>query len=297
MGISSQHLKVFLNEHLYKPLNGRFLSFGAQSVFIDAAEVAKLFESFGLPFDYRKVSPDTSTHRRMPNGISDKSVFEQFQNLQYESSDYSDYERAARIIDLNFPIPEDMHSQFDIVYSGGVLDNIFNPAQALINLHHLLKPGGRAIIFEACVFHAGVYCGMSPEWFFSFFSVNDYLDVQSFVEVRRSAKSQHVYSADLFSFSPYFTRTENYNYIDGINSIGGQMYNIVVAEKSESRIKLKIPMQSHYMSSDSVDWRLKWHEYKNSKRRPLPVDLIKKDTELPPLPLLSDHFCYIGSGF
>jgi SAM-dependent methyltransferase len=296
MGLASQQLKVFLHEHKHKPLTGRMLSFGAQSIFIGANEVANLFSSFGLPFNTEKVSLDTSTYRRKEGGISDKSVFEQFSNLTYESSDYSNYENATRILDLNFPVPEELHHKYDIIYSGGVLDNIFNPAQALINLHNLLKPGGRAIIFEACVFHAGVYCGMSPEWFFSFFSVNDYDDVQSYVEVRRSTKSQHIYSADLFSFSPYFTRVDNYNYVDGINAIGGQMYNIVIAEKSIKSGQLKIPTQSHYLSNDSIDWRLKYDKYKNSQRSALPVEIIKTGSDAPQLPLLSDHFQYIGSG-
>lgn len=59
-----------------------------------------------------------------------------------DSFDYSDYEQATRIWDMNGPAPEEALAQYDFVFDGGTLEHIFNYAGALREAMALVKPGG-----------------------------------------------------------------------------------------------------------------------------------------------------------
>jgi hypothetical protein len=52
---------------------------------------------------------------------------------------------VERIVDLNRPVPEDLHGQFDIVLDPGTLEHCFNIGQAFENIVRCLKPKGTVI--------------------------------------------------------------------------------------------------------------------------------------------------------
>lgn len=90
---------------------------------------------------------------------------------QVSSVDYSTYENATIIHDMNSPIPEQFFNQFDAVIDGGTLEHIFNTPVALQNLANLTKPGGSIFITVP----SNNLCGhgfyqFSPELFFRYFS-------------------------------------------------------------------------------------------------------------------------------
>lgn len=62
-----------------------------------------------------------------------------------ETLDFSDYEGASIIQDLNAPIPDDLDQQFDFIFDGGTIEHVFNVPQALESVFRMLKPGGRFI--------------------------------------------------------------------------------------------------------------------------------------------------------
>src|SRR5690606_18138908 len=85
--------------------------------------------------------------------------------------DYSAYEGAAVIHDLNQPVPGALHERFDAVIDGGALEHIFNFPVALSNLMNMTKPGGRVFLFLP----ANNLCGhgfyqFSPELMFRVFT-------------------------------------------------------------------------------------------------------------------------------
>ncbi len=91
------------------------------------------------------------------------------QNL--ETMDYSAYEGATIVHDLNTPVPESLHGQFDAVIEAGSLEHIFNFPMAVRNLMRMVKVGGR--IFLTTV--ANNFCGhgfyqFSPELMYRIFS-------------------------------------------------------------------------------------------------------------------------------
>lgn len=85
--------------------------------------------------------------------------------------DYSSYENATIIHDMNLPIPKHFANQFDAVIDGGSLEHIFNVPMALQNIAKVTKPGGSIFITVP----SNNLCGhglyqFSPELFFRYFS-------------------------------------------------------------------------------------------------------------------------------
>lgn len=85
--------------------------------------------------------------------------------------DYSDYEGAQLIHDLNTPVPEAWHGRYDAVIDGGTLEHIFGFPTAIANLMRMVRPGGRLFLFLP----ANNLCGhgfyqFSPELMFRVFT-------------------------------------------------------------------------------------------------------------------------------
>jgi len=64
---------------------------------------------------------------------------------QMEAMDFSDYEGATVLHDLNRPIPAELEGQFDFIFDGGTIEHVFNVPVALENVFRMLKPGGRFV--------------------------------------------------------------------------------------------------------------------------------------------------------
>ena len=98
-------------------------------------------------------------------------LFELLGAIKIDSLDYSDYEQASVIHDLNFQLPEYLKNRYSVVFDGGTLEHVFNFPEALKSCMDMLKPGGHFI----SVTPANNQCGhgfyqLSPELFFSVFS-------------------------------------------------------------------------------------------------------------------------------
>jgi SAM-dependent methyltransferase len=90
---------------------------------------------------------------------------------QVSTVDYSTYENATIVHDMNSPISEQFFNKFDAVIDGGTLEHVFNIPVALQNLANVTKPGGSIFITVP----SNNLCGhglyqFSPELFFRYFS-------------------------------------------------------------------------------------------------------------------------------
>jgi hypothetical protein len=84
-----------------------------------------------------------------------------------EAIDYSDYEGAERLWNLNEPVPEDWHQQYDVIIDGGTLEHVFQATVALSSLMQMLKPGGRLFLASPTNNHCGHgFYQFSPEFFY-----------------------------------------------------------------------------------------------------------------------------------
>ena len=100
-----------------------------------------------------------------------------------DSVDASSYEQATILHDMNSPLPQQYHRQFDTAIDGGCCEHVFNVTQALWNCSMLCKPGGQIIhILPANNFCGHGFWQFSPELFFALYSTsNGYADTEVFL--------------------------------------------------------------------------------------------------------------------
>lgn len=58
------------------------------------------------------------------------------------SLDFSPFEQAQLIHDLNFPVPPELSQRFDVIFDGGTLEHVFNIPMAFQNIRIMLKKDG-----------------------------------------------------------------------------------------------------------------------------------------------------------
>jgi|TARA_Y100000310_G_C20616202_1_gene780764 SAM-dependent methyltransferase len=99
--------------------------------------------------------------------------------------DYSDYENADIIHDMNQPVPESLWESFDVVIDGGTLEHIFNFPTAIKNCMMMVNKGGSIFIFSMANNHCGHgFYQFSPELFFRVFEENNGFNIRSVVLVK-----------------------------------------------------------------------------------------------------------------
>ncbi|MCL5670595.1 MAG: class I SAM-dependent methyltransferase [Acidobacteria bacterium] len=127
------------------------------------------------------------------SGYAEK-LFEYLGATTIESLDYSDYEGASLIYDMNRPLPAEMHERFDTVFDGGTLEHVFNFPVAIENMKGLLKIGGRAIMVTPAnnwLGH-GLY-QFSPELLYRVFSrrAGFEVEIMEMVEINSYPRPRH----------------------------------------------------------------------------------------------------------
>jgi SAM-dependent methyltransferase len=94
--------------------------------------------------------------------------------IRMHTMDWSPHFGADIVADLGFPVPLDLHNRFDFIYDGGSLDNMFNPAQGIMNIAAMLRPGGKMLSVACASARSLPYLMFSPGWFWDFFEVNKF---------------------------------------------------------------------------------------------------------------------------
>lgn len=94
--------------------------------------------------------------------------------------DYSDYEGAQVLHDLNQPLPTNLESCCDTLFDSGSLEHVFNVPVALDCYSKLIRPGGCMVLdmpANGCCGH-GFY-QFSPELFYQYFNGRQGFQVQA----------------------------------------------------------------------------------------------------------------------
>lgn len=113
--------------------------------------------------------------------IGHQTTFGKELDIPHKVLDQSDYEGADIIWDLGYPIPSDHHNSFDFIFSGGSLDNMFNPAQAMMNFTQMLKPGGRLVCMESASSFNSAYLMYSAGWFCDYYEANKFSSWKAYI--------------------------------------------------------------------------------------------------------------------
>ena len=86
------------------------------------------------------------------------------------SADYSEYEQATHIFDMNQPSPPELDQRYTAVVDGGSLEHIFNFPQAITNCMNMVAVGGHFIgLTPANNFFGHGFYQFSAELFFRIF--------------------------------------------------------------------------------------------------------------------------------
>jgi hypothetical protein len=271
---------------------------GKQTIHVKEDDIARLFKKYDVPTaNFQELvkheNKDTSTRHRQ-DSISDEALYRGFCDAHYQCLDISDYEGATLIHDMNEPVPEQYHNGFHFIYNGSVMDNLFDPITFIKNTSKMLKPGGRILHLEAMTNVTGSFLMFSPEWFFSYYAINQFDDCKVYAFRIDEANSRFYFDADLFAWNPYFTRDEQYDYLTAAKAVDGYMYLLVVAEKGLDSTSDRHPQQMQYLHDGAVDWREMYHQFSKNSRPKMDPGYKKRKVLVP---FETDHFEYLGSKF
>jgi hypothetical protein len=180
MGIGKESILTMC----YADLNGvdfkDTLMIGRQNVFIRKEEI------YGLLKNY---DPNRNNSLRYIDKIFEveipyaEELFKYFGALKVDSIDYSDYEGANIIHDMNIPIKDDLKNKYSCVWDGGTLEHVFNYPIAIKNCMDMVRGGGHLVLeTPANNFLGHGFYQFSPELFFSLLNEdNGFTDTKIFM--------------------------------------------------------------------------------------------------------------------
>jgi hypothetical protein len=114
-------------------------------------------------------------------GFCEQLLIKRFDAMFVDSYDYSDFEGATYVLDMNKPVVSE--KEYDTLIDCGCIEHIYNVPQALTNISLLCARGGQIVH----VLPANNFCGhgfwqFSPELFFSLYSErNGYSETEVFL--------------------------------------------------------------------------------------------------------------------
>jgi SAM-dependent methyltransferase len=243
MGLTKSALRFIAREHVRKPLCGPVLTLGRQGVLASPREAEQLLRSEGIEpvrptHPVRSNIPSWASTRRAGN-VSDTAFFAMLGLPGAKALDYSEYEGAELVHDLNQPLPPQLHGRFGLIIDGGTIEHVFDVRQSLTNIALLLKPGGRVIhISPANNYVNHGFYQFSPTLFFDYYAANQFADLRCFV----AEQDTHWYDV------------RPWEYIE-ITPTAGRLTTtrslmvLFIAEKTEASSTNGVPIQSFYQQT------------------------------------------------
>lgn len=206
MGIPAPLAEMIFAEHTYKPIRGRALSLGRQTILLSRDKFVEFVGRHNLPYSASliKIDVETVQSRQAPHiqYVSDRSFYSSFSSARWDVMDVTDYEGANIICDLGGEIPGELCGQYDFIFNGSVLDNIFDAAGAMRNITRMLKPGGRVMHIEMATNLSFEYLIFSPDWFFDFYTINKFADCKVYIATFKDVDGLLYGPWDLVSYRP-----------------------------------------------------------------------------------------------
>jgi SAM-dependent methyltransferase len=241
MGIAKGAYRLLLDEKKKGVLKGEsVLQLGRQCILFDAKALYKYAAKHGVALDSIEPQLSFEAYYKKRGYIDDITLFKSLGFKQVHSLDYSDFEGADIIWDLNQPIPEKYWGRFDLIYDGGTAEHVFDFPQVLKNIHLLLKPGGIVIHASPSNNHVdhGFYM-YSPQVYFEYYDVNRYRIVTSQI-IEYSPNSKKSWS--IYAYQPGVLDKLSYG------NFGKKMLLIhLVAKKVAISTSGVVPQQGSYL--------------------------------------------------
>jgi hypothetical protein len=183
MGIGRICAHLLLENQNQKKQKGKVLQLGRQYILFDHAFLQQCATHYSYPLSsIDNIQLSFNEQLRSKGYIDDTSFFKLLGFEHVDSLDYSPYEQASIIWDLNQPIPEMYWNQYDLIFDGGTAEHVFHLPQFLKNIFLMLKPGGRVI--HQSPTHNYVDHGFymfSPTLYYEYYMANHYNVLRSLI--------------------------------------------------------------------------------------------------------------------
>jgi hypothetical protein len=120
-------------------------------------------------------------------------VLEHLGAREIDSLDFSDYEQATIVHDINEPVPADLKARFSCVLDGGTFEHVFNFPQAMRNAMEMVSVGGHFLgVGPGNNFPGHGFFQFSPELYWRIFSEENGFEVEE-VTVCETRRNSHCY--------------------------------------------------------------------------------------------------------
>src|SRR6266487_4037593 len=242
MGLAKAALQFIAREHTRKPFSGAVLTLGRQGVLATLEDMRQTLISERITPAMLSSGEDTRTN--IPDWIgtpyekntSDVVFFRLLGLTDIKALDYSAYENAEIIHDLNLPVPNELRDRFDLIVDAGTTEHVFDVRQSLTNIAHMLKPGGRIIhISPANNYTNHGFYQFSPTLYFDYYSANAFVDLRGFIA------EQDTYLYDVRPWDVFVSTAAT-----GRLTSARSLMIIFVAEKTVRSTADVIPVQTFY---------------------------------------------------
>jgi SAM-dependent methyltransferase len=177
MGIGFHDLRLMWSARQSGASFERMLTIGRQSLCLHPEELEQLADAWARTRGHAPSLP--AEHCAF--GARAEPFLQAFLGAgSVEALDYSDYEGAQHLHDMNEPVPEAMIGRFDVVFDGGALEHIFNFPIAVANLMRMTRVGGRVFMSTPAnnFFGHGFY-QFSPELMFRVFAPENGFEIRT----------------------------------------------------------------------------------------------------------------------
>jgi len=263
MGIARGAVKLMLEECSERKFTGTVLQLGRQDLHFSKLQLEEWSNSKGIILRKTKETSDNSAKGPLRLDLDDNQFFSMLGFDSVLSADFSDYENPSMTLDLNQPVPIELHEKFDVIFDGGTMEHCFNTFQVLKNIFSMLKKGGRVIHSSPSTNHVdhGFYM-YSPTLFADYYAANNwkFLSLKVFSYTPR----QNTEPCLVYDYEPGFLDAFSYG---GFND--GRMLGIwCVCEKAEDSSSQNIPQQGFYTK--------RWSEEEDLAINEIPEKLLGK---------------------
>lgn len=280
MGLANYILEAVVRDHCFRRVKGSVVQIGRQTFELTIPEATQLFARYNLPatFDSSETEIDRQTTQVRQTGrpfISDHAFCRALGVDSVRAVDHSDFEGAEIIHDMNRPIDASFEGIADLILDGSTLDNVFDPAVAIMNYNRMLRPGGRVVSINAAKPDIeGAYTGMAAEWFLDYYAINNYVDCRIYVQLNFSSGGPVALTAMDYGWAI------EHGHAPAVDH-GWWAFAIVVAEKGEDSTWDRIPARHTFRSpAEQALWLSSVQRFAGSSR-PCHFENPSPEVELP----------------
>jgi SAM-dependent methyltransferase len=246
MGLARGSVKFLLEESRRRSLSGSVLTLGRQDVWLTWEELLQAARDLGVRLQPPgEIALNSKAEFKRRRQISDRTLLRALGFARAEALDVSDFESADHIFDLNSAaLPDALGEAFDVIVDPGTLEHLFHVPNALVNLHSMLKPGGRIIhISPSSNWIDHGFWMFSPTFFRDYYVENGY-EIDALRVFRHRPRPDHRQPWFVYDYQIADHPLARYSY----GGLDDSAYGIgCIATKVPGATADRVPQQSRYV--------------------------------------------------